>query len=105
MYTGFCIHSILWKQKEENINVHVYCVLNFQNVLETEGRKHKCTCILGSVFYIYVFYLLFPEHSENSEPSIHVHLCFLLFASENTKNTEPSIHVHLCFLVSVSREN
>jgi hypothetical protein len=38
------------KQTEENINVHVYWVLYFQNVLETEGRKHKCTCILGSVF-------------------------------------------------------
>ena len=50
MYTGFCILSILWKQKEENIDVHVYCVLYSQYSLEAEKRKHKCTCILCSVF-------------------------------------------------------
>jgi hypothetical protein len=57
MYTGFCILSILWKHKEENIVVHVYQVLYSQFSLETE-----------------------------------------------TENTEPNIHVHLCFLLSVSRE-
>jgi hypothetical protein len=32
--------------------------------------------------YIYVFFFLFPEITENTEPSIHVHLCFLLSVSE-----------------------
>jgi hypothetical protein len=40
MYTGFCILSIFWKQKEENINIHVYWVLYSQYSLETERRKH-----------------------------------------------------------------
>jgi hypothetical protein len=82
MYTGFCILSILWKQKEENIDVHVYWVLYSQYSLETERRKHRCTCILSSVFSVF---------SGNRK-------------KENTENTEPSIHVHLCFLLSVSRE-
>jgi hypothetical protein len=89
MYTGFCILSILWKQKEENIDVHVYWVLYSQYSLETDRRKHRCKSILGSVcfqriltiqnpvyMYIYVFFYLFLENTENTEPSIHVHLCF-----------------------------
>jgi hypothetical protein len=31
--------------------------------------------------YIYVFFYLFPEKTDNTEPSIHVHLCFLLSVS------------------------
>jgi hypothetical protein len=50
MYSGFCILSILWKQKEENIDVHEYWVLYSQYSVETEIRKHTCTFILGSVF-------------------------------------------------------
>jgi hypothetical protein len=50
MYTEFCILSILWKQIEENIDVHVYWVLYSQYFLETERRKHRCKSILGSVF-------------------------------------------------------
>ena len=74
MYTGFCILSILWKQKEENIDVkvywvlysqysleqkeenidvHVYWVLYSQYSLETERRKHRCKSILGSVFSVF----------------------------------------------------
>ena len=74
MYTGFCILSILWKQKQENIDVHVYWVLYsqyslkqkeenidvkvywvlyFQYSLETERRKHRCTCILSSVLSVF----------------------------------------------------
>ena len=51
-------------------------------------------------FYIYVFFFLLLENTENTEPSIHVHLCFLLSVSENTENTEPSILLHLCFLLT-----
>jgi hypothetical protein len=103
-YTGFCILSILWKQKEENIDVHVYWVLYSQFSLETERRQHSCTCILYSQFS------LETERRKHrctciTEPSIRVHLCFLSSVSNNTENTEPSIHVHLCFLLSVSREN
>jgi hypothetical protein len=78
--------------------------------------------------YIYIIFYLFPEKSENTEPSIHVHICFLLSASSayweyrtlytytsifssfclqrilRIQNTEHSIHVHLCFLLSVSRD-
>ena len=75
--------------------------------------------------YIYIFFYLFPEITENIVPSIHVHICFLLsifrecgeyrtqytctsvfffLFPKNTENTEPSILVHLCFLLSVSRE-
>ncbi len=54
--------------------------------------------------YIYVFFFLFPENTENTELSIHVHLCFFFLFPVNTENTEPSIHVHLCFLLSVSRK-
>jgi hypothetical protein len=53
MYTGFCILSIFKKQKEENIDVKVYWVLYSQYSLETETRKHRCTCILGSVFSVF----------------------------------------------------
>jgi hypothetical protein len=56
------------------------CILGsvFTVFSEANRRKPRCTCILGPVYmYIYVFFLLFPEHSENTEPSIHVHLCFL----------------------------
>ena len=53
MYTGFCILSILWKQKEENIDVKVYWVLYSQYSLETERRKHRCKSILGSVFSVF----------------------------------------------------
>jgi hypothetical protein len=31
--------------------------------------------------YIYVFFFLFPENTENTEPSILLHLCFLLSVS------------------------
>ena len=34
-------------------------------------------------FYIYVFFFLLPENTENTEPSIHVHLWFLLSVSRN----------------------
>jgi hypothetical protein len=50
MYTGFCIHSIFWKQKEDNMDVKVYWVLYSQYSLETGRRKHRCKGILGSVF-------------------------------------------------------
>jgi hypothetical protein len=53
MYTGFCILSILWKQEEENIDVKVYWVLYSQYSLETDRKKHRCTCILGSVFTVF----------------------------------------------------
>jgi hypothetical protein len=53
MYTGFCILSILWKQEEENIDVKVYWVLYSQHLLETDRKKHRCTCILGSVFSVF----------------------------------------------------
>jgi hypothetical protein len=135
MYTGFCILSMLWKQKEENINVHVYWVLYCQFSLETERRKHRCICtqkitrIQNPVYmYIYIIFYLFPEKSENTEPSIHVHICFLLSASSayweyrtlytytsifssfclqrilRIQNTEHSILLVLCFLLSVSRD-
>jgi hypothetical protein len=87
MYTGFCILSILWKQIEENIDVHVYWVLYSQYSLETDRRKHRCT---------------FPENTENTEPSIHVHLCFLLSVSREyweyrTQYTCTSIFSSICF--------
>jgi hypothetical protein len=53
MYTVFCILSILWKQKEENIDVHVYWVLYSQFSLETEGREDRCRWMLGSVFSVF----------------------------------------------------
>ena len=53
MYTGFCILSILWKQKEENIDVKVYWVLYSQYFQEAERRKHRCKSILGSVFSVF----------------------------------------------------
>jgi hypothetical protein len=89
---GSDILSILWKQKEENIDVHVYWVLYSQYSLETERRKHRCICmriqrIQNPVYmyrYIYVFFFLFPENTENTEPSIHVHLCFLLSRKKKT---------------------
>jgi hypothetical protein len=83
MFTGFCILCILWKQKEENIDVYVYWVLYSQYSLETERRKHRCTCIQmlriqnPVYFYIYVFFFLFPENTENTEPRILLHQCFL----------------------------
>jgi hypothetical protein len=60
---------MFWKQKEENINVDVYWVLEyrtqytstfmfssfcFQNILKIQNPVYM---------YIYVFFLLFPEHS------------------------------------------
>jgi hypothetical protein len=39
MYIGFCILSILWKQKEENIDVYIYWVLYSQDFLELEIIK------------------------------------------------------------------
>ena len=64
MYTGFCIDSILWKQKEENIE--------------------------------------FPENTVNTEPSIHVRLCFLLSVSREycqyrTQYTCTSMFTSFCF--------
>jgi hypothetical protein len=82
MYTGFCILSILWKQIEENIDVQI---LRIQNPV---------------YMYIYVFFFLFPEKTENTE-YMYNYVFFFLFP-EKTENTEPSIHVHLCFLLSVS---
>jgi hypothetical protein len=101
MFSSFCFQRKLriqnpvyiYIQKEENIGVpvHVYWVLYSQYSLEIERRKHRCTCILGSVFsecsgnreymYIYVFFFLFPENTEKTKPSIHVQLCFLLLVS------------------------
>jgi hypothetical protein len=78
IFSSICFQR---KQKEENIDVHVYWVLYSQFSLETERRKHRCTCILAVYMYIYVFLFLFPENTENTEPSIHVHLCFLLSVS------------------------
>jgi hypothetical protein len=43
-------HSENTEPSEENIDVHVYWVLYSQYSLETETRKNRCTCILGSVF-------------------------------------------------------
>jgi hypothetical protein len=120
MFSWFCILSILWKQKQENIDVHVYWVLYSQYCLETERRKHRCTCILGSVFsvfsgnrnkktqdlvymYIYVFLVLFPVILRIQNPVFMYIYAFVLFR-ENTENTEPSIHEHLCFLISISRK-
>jgi hypothetical protein len=71
--TGFCILSILWKQNK-NIDIHEYWVLYSQYSPETEPRKHRCTCILGFVFSVF-----------SPEPSIHVHLCFLLYVSREYK--------------------
>jgi hypothetical protein len=96
----FCILSILCKQKDENIDVYVYRVLYSQYALEAERRKHICTCILGfqnpAYMCIYLFFYLFPEKTENTEPSIHVHLCFLLSVSREyweyrTQNTFTSM--------------
>jgi hypothetical protein len=53
MYTGFCICSILWEQKEENIDVKVYWVLYSQHFQEAERRKHRCKSILVSVFSVF----------------------------------------------------
>jgi uncharacterized membrane protein len=53
MYTGFCILSFLWKQIEDNIDVHVYWVLYSRYFLGTERRKHICKGIMGSVFSVF----------------------------------------------------
>ena len=51
--TGLRILSILWKQKEESIAVRVYYVLYSQYSLERDRRKHCFICILGSVFSVF----------------------------------------------------
>ena len=82
MYTGFCILSILWKQKEENIDVHVYWVLYSQYSLEAERRKHRCTCtcILGSVFSV------FSENREEENIDVHVHVYWVLYSQYSSGN-------------------
>jgi peptidoglycan/LPS O-acetylase OafA/YrhL len=130
----YSILSILWKQKQENIYVPVYLVLYSRYSLETETRKHRCTCILGSVFlvfsgnrkkktYAHVYWVLYSQYSletERRKPMfssfcfqrilriqnpvyMYIYVFFLLFP-KHSENTEHSIHVHICFLLSVSRE-
>ena len=102
---------------EPSIHVHLCFLLSVSREYWEYRTQYTCTSMFSSFcfqrilriqnpvyMYIYVFFFLFPENTENTEPSIHVHLCFLLSVSENTENTEPSIHVHLCLLLSVSRE-
>jgi hypothetical protein len=94
MYTGFCILCILWKQKEENIDVpvHVYWVLYSLYSLETERRKHICTCILGSD----ILSILWKQKEEN----IDVHVYWVLY-SQYSLETERRKHRCICILGSV----
>jgi hypothetical protein len=46
------IYVFFLKQIEEKIDAHVCWVLYSQYFQEAERRKHRCTCILGSVFSV-----------------------------------------------------
>ena len=49
-YTGICILSILWEQKQESTDVHVHWVMYLQYSLETERKKDvHLYCILNIV--------------------------------------------------------
>ena len=87
MYTWFCILRILLKQTEENMYVNVYRVPYSQYLLETERRKHNCTCILGSVFsvfsgnrqkkkdmYMYTGFYILSIFWKQKEENIDVHV-------------------------------
>ena len=116
IYVFFFLFPENTENTEPSIHVHLCFLLSVSREYWEYRTQYTCTSMFSSFcfqnilkiqnpvyMYIYVFFSLFPEHSENTEPSIHVHLCFLLSVSRNTENTEPSIHVHLCFLLSVSR--
>jgi hypothetical protein len=150
MFTGFCILSILWKQKEENIDVHVYWVLYLRFLLSVSREyckyrpQYACTSMFSSFcfreyweyrtqytctsmfscfcfqrilriqnpvyIYIFVFFFLFPEKTDNTEPSIHVHLCFLLSVSREyweyrTQYTCTSMFSSFCFQRKLTIQN
>jgi hypothetical protein len=91
----FLLQRILWIQ-----NPVILCSV-FTVFSEANRRKPRCTCILGSVFTV------FSEAKRRK----HKWTCilgsvFTVFSEakrRKTVNTEPSIHVHLCFLPSASR--
>jgi formyltetrahydrofolate hydrolase len=112
MYTGFCILSILWKQKQENIDVHVYWVLYSQYSLETERRKHRCTCILGSVLsvfsgnrkkktkmYMYTGFCILNILWKQKEENIDVHVYWVLYSQYSLKHKEENIDVHVYWVL------
>jgi hypothetical protein len=83
---------------EPSIHVHLCFLLSVSREYWEYRTQYTCTSMFSSIcfqrkltiqnpvyMYIYVFFFLFPEKTENTEPSIHV-------------------QVHLCFLLSVSRK-
>ena len=117
IYVFFFLLPENTENTERSIHVHLCFLLSASREYWEYRTQYTCTSMFSSFcfqrilriqnpvyMYIYVFFFLFPENTENTEPSIHVHLCFLLSVSSNTANTEHSIHVHLCFLLSVSRK-
>jgi hypothetical protein len=50
MFSCFCFQRILRTQNPGYMYIYV---LYSQYSLETERRKHRCTCILGSVFSVF----------------------------------------------------
>jgi hypothetical protein len=107
IYNGFCILSILWKLKEENIDVHEYWVLYSQYFVETKRRKHTCTLILGSVFSAFslsrkmkhrctcILGSVFSAFSGNRAENIDVHVYWVLYSQHSLKHKEENIDVHV----------
>jgi hypothetical protein len=87
----------LFPENTENTELSIHVYLCFLLSVSRENWQYRtqytCTSMFSSFCfqrklriqnqvymyrYIYVFFFLFPENTENTEPSIHVHLCFLL---------------------------
>ena len=108
-----------WEYRTQYICTSMFYSFCFKTILRIQNPLYR---------YIYVFFFLFPENTENIRTQYtctymfssfcfqriqriqnpvymyrYIYVFFFLFP-ENTENTEPTIHVHLCFLLSISRK-
>ena len=87
------VSRTFWKYRTQYTCTFMFSFFCFQRILRIQNPVYM---------YIYVFFFLFPEIIENTEPSIHVHLCFRLSVSRNnweyrTQYTCTSMFSSLCF--------
>ena len=94
IYVFFCLFPEDAENTEPSILLHLCFLLSVSRKYCEYRTQYTCTSMFSSIcfqrilriqnsvyMYIYVFFYLFPEKTDNTEPSIHVHLCFLLSVS------------------------
>ena len=96
IYVFFCGFPENTVNTEPSIHVHPCFLLSVSRKYREYRTQYTCTTMFSSFFFQRILRIQNPVY-------MYIYVFFFLF-SENIEITEPSIHVQLCFLLSFSRE-